>query len=370
LLATKVVQGIPNLDSVRVRKPEFVWNARNYPFEFESGILLTTTRQAILECSFFRWWDAGRERTVTQSHFFSPSIHHSSTMMTAVNSRRPSNTTSEHIHSRRSTMERRSNSVDFPTSSSSRMIRVVAPATLEEDYTFDVLIEGKTYTVTVPKGGVKENEEFEIPHPDYCCHDSDDYEQDDDDDDENEKDGAEGMTMKPTQSEEDEQVDELGAPLGRWRSSLCACCDVLTQATFWMGFFLTPVLVAQLLTRLGLSWKGRMDSREEVSLSFNKIVLSFIAALILGNIPVVGIFFVIVYCMGVMLWTGRNVRATMRKRYKIPPQLPARIDDCVCMLFCGCCSVIQMARHTHNDKDYPGSCCTTTGLDLDAPQIV
>jgi Cys-rich protein (TIGR01571 family) len=268
------------------------------------------------------------------------------------------------LQSRRSSLARSNN--DPPANA---MIRVVAPATLEEDYTFDVLIEGKTYTVTVPKGGVVENEEFEIPHPNYCCQDSDDYEEDDDDDDD-EKDKEEGMTMKPTQSEEEEQVDEFGAPLGRWRSSLCACCDVVTQATFWMGFCCTPVLVAQLLTRLGLSWKGRMDSREEVSLSFNKIVLSFIVVLVLGNIPFAGSFFVLVYCIGVLLWTGRNLRATMRKRYKIPPKLPARIDDCACMLFCGCCSVIQMARHTHNDKDYPGSCCTTTGLDLDAPQIV
>lgn len=277
-------------------------------------------------------------------------------MMTALERRQTTD-----LHSRRSSsIAQRSN--DLPPNA---MIRVVAPATLEEDYTFDVLIEGKTYTVTVPKGGVVENEEFEIPHPSYC--DSDDYEEEDEDDDEKE----EGMTMKPTQSEEEEeQVDELGAPLRRWRYSLCACCDVVTQATFWMGFCCTPVLVAQLLTRLGLSWKGRIDNREEVSLSFNKIVLSFIAVLILGNIPVVGCFFVVVYCIGVMLWTGRNLRATMRKRYKIPTNLPARIDDCVCMLFCGCCSVIQMARHTHNDKDYPGSCCTTTGLDLDAPQIV
>jgi Cys-rich protein (TIGR01571 family) len=317
-------------------------------------------------CALFFGSVTGREDRQQTKRTRGGSKDKASFTMTALDKRRQS---SEQLHSRRSSSMARSNNNDF-TAASNKMIRVVAPATLEEDYTFDVLIAGKTYTVTVPKGGVKENEEFEIPHPDYCCHDSDDYEQDEDDDDDIEKAGLEGMTMKATQSEDDEQVDELGAPLGRWRFSLCACCDVVTQATFWMGFFLTPVLVAQLLTRLGLSWKGRMDSREEVSLSFNKIVLSFIAVLILGNIPVVGSFFVIVFCMGVMLWTGRNLRATMRKRYKIPPKLPTQVDDCVCMLFCGCCSVIQMARHTHNDKDYPGSCCTTTGLDLDTPQIV
>ena len=38
----------------------------------------------------------------------------------------------------------------------------------------------------------------------------------------------------------------------------------------------------------------------------------------------------------------------------------------VLLLACGCCSLIQMARHTHNDKEYPGYACTTTGLEVGA----
>jgi hypothetical protein len=55
------------------------------------------------------------------------------------------------------------------TNGTGRAIVVVAPATLEEDFTFDVMLGGRhgnrPYTVTVPKGGVKEGEEFEIPYP-------------------------------------------------------------------------------------------------------------------------------------------------------------------------------------------------------------
>jgi hypothetical protein len=29
-----------------------------------------------------------------------------------------------------------------------------------------------------------------------------------------------------------------------------------------------------------------------------------------------------------------------------------------------------MTRHTHDDKEFPGYCCTTTGLEMNAPDIV
>jgi hypothetical protein len=45
------------------------------------------------------------------------------------------------------------------------------------------------------------------------------------------------------------------------------------------------------------------------------------------------------------------------------------VEDGICMFLCGCCSAIQMARHTHDDKEYPGHGCTTTGLGVDAPEI-
>ena len=38
-------------------------------------------------------------------------------------------------------------------------IRVVAPATLNEGYNFDVNGDGRTLTVTVPSGGVTEGED-------------------------------------------------------------------------------------------------------------------------------------------------------------------------------------------------------------------
>ena len=37
-------------------------------------------------------------------------------------------------------------------------VKVVAPATLSEGYTFDAVVDGRTVMVTVPTGGVKEGE--------------------------------------------------------------------------------------------------------------------------------------------------------------------------------------------------------------------
>jgi Cys-rich protein (TIGR01571 family) len=256
------------------------------------------------------------------------------------------------------------------TSATSKTIRVVAPATLEEGYTFDVLLGDRPYTVTVPPGGVDEGEEFEIPYPDdeesnigYLK--SNGHKDDDD------------TLPCPTNSREDcEDYTKTsdtgtGAPFGRWRYHLLACCDVFTQATFWQALFCPPVLIAQLVTRMRLNWRGLPgDTDEEISLSYNKILLSFLGVLLVGILlPVGGLILAVVYALAVSVYVGGNVRRTLRGKYKIPAKLQP-VEDHLCMLFCGCCSSIQMARHTHDDKEYPGYCCTQTGLQTNAPKIV
>ena len=257
-----------------------------------------------------------------------------------------------------------------------KTIRVIAPATLLEGYTFDVEVAGQAVTVTVPTGGVQKGEEFEFPLPHAIqstarTSTAENSMEIIDETESSVEQGQDELVPKRTASSDEEtQQDTVGAPKGRWRNHLCACCDVLTQATFWMSFCCVPVLIAQLLTRLGLSWKGHKASPEEASLTFNRIVLSFIGVLVVGNLPAVGFVASGLYTLGLLVWTGRNLRRTMRRRYNIPPSLHESVDDCMCMVCCGCCSAIQMARHTHDDKEYPGSCCTTTGLDLDAPHLV
>jgi hypothetical protein len=45
------------------------------------------------------------------------------------------------------------------------MIQVKAPATLPEGYNLDVPVGPRTFTVTVPAGGVQEGQSFQVPLP-------------------------------------------------------------------------------------------------------------------------------------------------------------------------------------------------------------
>jgi Cys-rich protein (TIGR01571 family) len=110
-------------------------------------------------------------------------------------------------------------------------------------------------------------------------------------------------------------------------------------------------------------------------MTFNRIVMSAIAVLLLGYIPVVGLVIILLYWLGVVVGIGSNLRTQLRRRYRIPAACCPRVcdgrcNDCLCMLACGCCATIQMARQTHNDLEYPGYCCTTTGLPADAPRLL
>ncbi|CAB9509978.1 expressed unknown protein [Seminavis robusta] len=248
------------------------------------------------------------------------------------------------------------------------IIRVVAPATLEEGFSFDILLEGRPISVTVPTGGVSEGEEFEVPYPQELLEEQQllhlDY-----------KNNQHGYFMGQDEEEE--------APHGQFRVSLCSCCDVITQSTFWTGCFCVPVLLAQLLTRLGLKWNGReiekqsenfgerrnerrfRDPQMERSMTFNRIIMAFIGALVLGYIPVLGGLIVITFYIVTTVWIGGNLRRHVRQRYEIPNNcslLPGSFEDRCIMCCCGCCAAIQVARHTHDDKEYPGACCTVTGL--------
>jgi Cys-rich protein (TIGR01571 family) len=277
-----------------------------------------------------------------------------------------------------------------PREEEEMFIRVNAPATLEEGYSFDVLVDGEPFTVHVPPGGVKEGEEFDVLYdrgPRYYDDASRNNEEEEEDDTYLSKDGDTLPARTLTMSEEDEEAigddektnktwfdEETGAPIGRWRTSLCSCCDVITQSTFWIAMCCTPILVAQLINRFHLTWNGLAGDIQETQLSYNRILIGFIIALGLWKIPGLGDLIMTCYWMMVVVYIGTQVRAHVRQKYKIPTTLPTRcgkrLEDCCCMTFCGCCATIQMARHTHDDKEYPGLCCTTTGLGCDAPRIV
>mmetsp|Transcript_13528 Transcript_13528/g.19960 ORF Transcript_13528/g.19960 Transcript_13528/m.19960 type:complete len:289 (+) Transcript_13528:79-945(+) len=261
---------------------------------------------------------------------------------------------------------------DYPEQ---EMIRVIAPAALDEGYSFEAMVDNEPFVVVVPPGGVKEGQEFEVPYPALEKDREDDEPLD---------------TPLSTKSDDTDEVpvqsysyeDDQGVPTERWRTSLFSCCDVVTQATFWTAWMCYPILLAQILTRLKLTWKARDGApAEETSLTFNRIIITYCFVLgSLGILPIVS-YGILFGATLFFLYIGILLRHTMRKKYKIPriaccqgskveKRCHPYCEDTCCMVFCGCCSVIQMSRHTHNDKEYPGACCTTNGLIYGSPEIV
>ena len=62
-----------------------------------------------------------------------------------------------------------------------------------------------------------------------------------------------------------------------------------------------------------------------------------------------------------------NARGYIRHKYSIPGDA---CWDCCTSLWCTCCVVSQMARHTADYDSYTAACCTGNGLPLDAPSPV
>jgi Cys-rich protein (TIGR01571 family) len=99
------------------------------------------------------------------------------------------------------------------------------------------------------------------------------------------------------------------------------------------------------------------------------VFLFFIIMLTAGfSLGVLIPFFLIFIAFSVYFWVLLiRLRGNMRHQFEIPGSCCGDFCTIYC---CGICSTIQMARHTHDEKDYKYQCCNTTGLPPDAPQVV
>jgi len=239
------------------------------------------------------------------------------------------------------------------------------------------------FTVVVPEGGVKEGEEFEVPYPTAA---------------EVVSGSAVAVGSDPT-----------AAPHGAWKNDLFSCCDApQCCGLFWAGLCCTPIVQAQLLTRMSLDWCGLPVTPEQAASTFATVMIIFVVYLVFNWwVPFVGMAFLIY-----SLIEGTRLRGTFRKKYDIAPSCFGKgcnggLDDCCCVFWCGCCTVrclgfvcccrcvgvcvrerrrylreqythtpllflqaIQMHRHTHDETQYPYECCTINGLPPTAPIIV
>lgn len=77
----------------------------------------------------------------------------------------------------------------------------------------------------------------------------------------------------------------------------------------------------------------------------------------------------IVFC-AFLIFLVAKTRKHIREKYSIPEKQCKGCEDYCCSLWCTCCTVAQMARHTADYETYAGLCCSETGIPPRAPSIV
>lgn len=216
-------------------------------------------------------------------------------------------------------------------------IRVQAPSDLEAGYTFEAEADGKTYTVTVPEGGVTAGQEFDAEATE-----------------------VQAAVPAPAASGPKE-----------WNSGLCDCCSTC-PCPFFMAWCLPLIFTGQVLQRLKLNVIGQPGNHENTCMIYTVVtIVAYVLFLIFSAVArgayVVSSFIGIFWIVAVTL-----ARNHMRKKYNIKPSCAGEsvLDDCCCAYWCGCCTIIQMHRETHDEKQHKYNIATKTGLDDDAPEIV
>jgi Cys-rich protein (TIGR01571 family) len=167
-------------------------------------------------------------------------------------------------------------------------------------------------------------------------------------------------------------------PTGAWRTQLFSCFDTCSSGIFWMTWCLQPIAIGQLLTRMKLNFCGSQTSGNEykqsciiwTTLAIAVWVISWFVMVVTGA----GYLFLLVYAMSILAVVAlTQTRYYMRQKYAIQADCcedSGCLSDCCCMWWCSCCGIIQMMRHTHDERKYVYHCSTSTGLYSDAPEIV
>jgi len=212
-------------------------------------------------------------------------------------------------------------------------IKVKAPSDLEAGYTFEATVDNKVYNVTVPKGGVKSGEEFDAE--------------------------ATEIPVVPDNSRD-------------WKFGICDFCSTCPFPCLLASCGCHGIVAGQVLQRMKYNFIGLEGGYKNTCMIMTLILLGFVAltgitARTERTAAFVYTIYVIYLLVAIML-----ARNNMRKKYKIKGSCcgDSMLDDCCCAYFCGCCSILQMHRETHDEKQYKYDITSRTGLPSDAPEIV
>ena len=182
-------------------------------------------------------------------------------------------------------------------------------------------------------------------------------------------------------------VYRIQAPTGRWKDGICDCCSLgVYHPHVWCAFFCSKIAMAQVMTRMHLTWLGEPGPRTATQNTFKVVVMLLMSywvysmALEVASLPYrqnpAPLYITIMKLVGSLLWIAWTsyamcrTRQSIREQYSIPEQRCSGCEDFCCSFFCTCCTLAQMARHTGEYETYEGKCCSSTGLPVDAPFTV
>ena len=199
---------------------------------------------------------------------------------------------------------------------------------------------------------------------------------------------------------ESDGFSRINAPTGKWKDSLCDCFSLgICHPSLCCPFFCGTISMAQIMSRMSLTWLGEPGERARTKDTFKVVVMLYVAYMIFSNAMelasqsyytidqdtgLVNTMDVPAYnwlmrmrMIGIVLfsiWSLYSLcktRQSVRRQYSIPEEQYRGCEDCCCATFCSCCCILgQMARHTGEYENYPGVCCSSTGHHEGAPMTV
>lgn len=186
-----------------------------------------------------------------------------------------------------------------------RQVHLSAPASLPGGYRLEVVAEGQTFFVKVPKQGVKAGEKFEA-------------------------------TEVKVNRIMDRWADDIFDLAPNYEGGFCCLA-------FWCASF----AFAAILEDNGRDCFGR-PSKSRVAVGAVLVYVILRSCNLLPSFVVFGYF----------MFLATVTRGTLRRKYKIPGSW---IGDCLWSTFCPCCVALQMFRHSKKSGEEP-QCCKQAPL--------
>lgn len=146
-----------------------------------------------------------------------------------------------------------------------------------------------------------------------------------------------------------------------------------------MACFCSPLLLAQVMTRMRLNWYASPATVEQEGNTFECMLISWVVILFIfylaypapvsedefGGAGFVYLYPVIaIYCIFTILVLAKT-RYTARKRYNIRPKYHycnGLMEDVCCSLCCNLCTISQLAKETTDYNTIPEAWLSNTGL--------